>query len=180
MIFVNEPDPQTGILRSMNINPRLLSLAAPLIGALVASEASAETRATSIAVSAVVRDECSVAASPLAFGTYEPGQTGALDGTAQLQVTCSLGTSYSIGLGSGSSASPAQRTMTSADAGQLVYNLYQDSARSIVWGNTTGSNTVSGTYAAAQAPLPVYGRIAGGQVVTAGGYSDTITVTVTY
>lgn len=131
-------------------------------------------------VSAVVHDVCSVAATPLSFGLYQSSATGPLDATAQVQVNCTLGTAYSVGLGTGAAASAAQRELSNGANGNLAYTLYQDAAHSVVWGDSTGVNTVSGTYTAAQQPLAVYGRISGGQAVAAGSYSDTITVTITY
>ncbi len=62
----------------------------------------------------------------------------------------------------------------------MKYALYSDSGRTTVWGNTVGTNTVSGTYAIAQLPLTVYGSIPAGQSIPAGNYTDTVTVTITY
>lgn len=171
----------------MNLNSRLLkdlirrTPAVCLTGAVVlAPPAMAGTKTASMSVSAVVNSACSVVATPVAFGLYET--TGAaVDADGQVAVTCAVGTAYAVGLNAGAaaSASTAARKLDSS-AGQLSYNLYQDAARSVVWGNAVGADTVSGTYAAGQQPLTVHGRIAGGQPAAAGAYSDTVTVTITY
>ena len=67
--------------------------------------------------------------------------------------------------------------MTNA-ANTLSYVITQDAGRVTNWGLATG--TVAGTGNGSAQTLVVYGRIAAGQYVTPGAYSDTITATVTY
>jgi spore coat protein U-like protein len=63
----------------------------------------------------------------------------------------------------------------------LSYSLYQNSTRTTNWGNTVGTDTVSGTGTGNAQALNVYGRIPGSQTsVVPGSYADTITVTLTY
>jgi spore coat protein U-like protein len=62
----------------------------------------------------------------------------------------------------------------------LHYSLFQDSARTINWGNTVGTDTVAGTGNGGGQTLTVYGQIPSGQGNRPGTYNDTITVTVTY
>ena len=62
---------------------------------------------------------------------------------------------------------------------RLAYDIYQDDARSIVWGNTSDTQVaVTGT-GASQTRI-VYGSMAAGQIVAPGSYVDSILVTVTY
>lgn len=61
----------------------------------------------------------------------------------------------------------------------LNYNLYLDSARTTIWGNgTSGTSFITTSPAVANNDLTVYGRTLLGQNVSAGIYSDSVTVTV--
>jgi spore coat protein U-like protein len=130
---------------------------------------------------------CTVTATAVSFGSYNPIASTTNDATGTVQVTCTmviaLAGSYTIDISSGSSGNVAQRTLKQG-ANSLNYNLYTDPARSIVWGDGTGgSSHVSPTFTAllfVQQSVTVYGRIPAGQNVAAGVYGDTITVTVTY
>jgi len=62
----------------------------------------------------------------------------------------------------------------------LNYQLYSDSARSTIWGNTVGTDTVTGSGTGLALDHTVYGSIPAAQVVPAGSYQDTITVTISY
>ncbi len=152
---------------------KLIALATvALVGLGSITESQALTATTTFGVSAVVSSGCAVTALPLAFGAYDGTVNNA---STTVTVLCTLGTAYNVGLnaGGGTGASVATRKLTSG-ANTLDYTLYTDSGRTTVWGNTVGTNTVSGTYALAQAPLTVYGRITASQSVPAGTYNDTI------
>lgn len=134
--------------------------------------------------------ECTVSASPTAFGGYSPFSAAPLDTAGNVAVSCSLLgvvsllVSYTISLSAGSSGVHASRTMFSGGS-VLGYNLYTNSARTTVWGNGTGgTSTVSDGYVlgllTTTRNYPVYGRIPAGQNVSAGLYADTITVQVDY
>ena len=148
---------------------------------ILSQAANAATATTSFAVSATVASGCAVTALPLAFGSYDPAGASTVDATTSVTVLCTLGTPYHVGLNAGGTAGASVATRKLASGlNRLNYTLYTDTNRSAVWGNTVGTDTVSGTYAIGQAALTVYGRIASGQAVAAGTYTDTITVTITY
>ena len=123
---------------------------------------------------------CSVAANNLGFGTLSTLTTNA-DATSTVNVRCSTGTSYQVGLNGGLTGAidPTQRRMA-AGADQITYGLYQDAARAVPWGNTLGSNTVSGVGTGAAQGLTVFGRIPPQVTPPSATYADTIVVTVTY
>ena len=149
--------------------------------AVLSNTASAATGTASLGVSALVSSGCIVTALPLAFGSYDAQGASTLDASTSITVLCTLGTAYNVGLnaGGGTGATVATRKLTSG-SNLLNYTLYTDANRTSVWGNTIGTDTVSGTYALLQAPYTVYGRIPSGQTVAAGIYTDTVTVTITY
>lgn len=133
---------------------------------------------------------CTLSASGVAFGVYDPLAPAALDTTGTVQVTCTSTTpphvTYEVQLDTGQTGSFAPRAMTSG-TGQLTYNLYIDAARSAVWGDGTGGTTVVTADYNLTPPgstqtdtYTVYGRAAAGQLVTAGSYLDTITVTLVF
>lgn len=72
----------------------------------------------------------------------------------------------------------APRWPSGNDSGHntLNYSLYTDPRRTNVWGNTIGTNTVTGI---AQ-DYTVYGRIPPQTIFGPGPYSDTIVVTLTF
>jgi spore coat protein U-like protein len=142
--------------------------------------ASAATASANLTVTATVLSTCSVAAGSLAFGNYDPTSALNVDQAGTFQVTCTKGTSATVGLDSGSNASGATRRMTDG-TDFLSYELYKETARTNVWSNSGGGlvNLVAAPSNAAQT-LTVYGRISGSQNVQAGSYSDIVVITVTF
>ena len=151
---------------------------------LAASTASAATATANLAVSATVTNNCTISTAPLAFGSYDPVVANAsadLDGTGTVTVACTKGSSATIGLGLGSNASGTTRRMTDGSSNFLTYELYQDSGRSTVWGNS-GSGLLSPVAAPSKAArdFTVYGRVTSNQDVPAGSYNDTVVATVNF
>jgi spore coat protein U-like protein len=70
--------------------------------------------------------------------------------------------------------------MASGPTNTLNYQLYSDSARSAIWGNTTGTDTVTGVGTGLAQALTVYGSVPAAQPAPAGDYQDIITVTIYY
>lgn len=135
---------------------------------------------------------CSVSSAGVSFGVYVLGSPTPVDSTGAITFTCTVIPSppsasviYSIALSAGSSGNHANRHMLSG-ANQLIYNLYRDSARTIVWNDTT--NVASGSFSLGPsgdtrtqtATFTVHGRIPATQDVPPGSYSDSIVVTVTF
>jgi len=149
---------------------------------LIPAAAFGETVSASLPVSVTVPGACQVTATPLNFGAYDPTAASDVDSTASIQVLCTVGTSYTVALGAGAGTGATistRRMMKGTDA--LGYALYQDASRTINWGETPGTDTPPATTAGATAAShTVYGRIAGGQNVPGGAYTDTVTVTVNY
>jgi spore coat protein U-like protein len=126
--------------------------------------------------------------NPFAFGAYNTINN--LDIAVDFTVSCSKTTSgtenvnvvVSFSSGSGTFVT---RTMSNGIS-TLNYNLYKDPARTQVRGDGSGATatgTASFTLTNAQpsgsASGTIYGRVFGGQDVTAGNYSTTAPITVT-
>lgn len=131
-------------------------------------------------VTATVPTTCSIATNNLNFGTVGV-LTANTDATTTLTPTCTNGTPYNIGLDGGLSGAtdPTQRKMTNGTA-FVLYGLYRNSARSLPFGNTIGTNTLTGTGSGLAQSVTVYGRIAPQATPSPGTYNDTIVVTLTY
>jgi len=121
---------------------------------------------------------CSGYATTLSFGSYTP--TTAASTTGTVTVTCSSNLAYKVGLskGLGSGATTTTRVMNSG-ANLMNYKMFQDSARTVNWGNTPPTDTVNGTGTGSPQALTIYATVAAGQYLPPGSYTDTITVTIT-
>jgi spore coat protein U-like protein len=139
----------------------------------------AATVTTTFQVTANVQAACLISATTAAFGPY----TGVVaDTTSIVTVTCSNTTTYDIGLnaGLGTGATVTTRAMTGPSSALLNYGLFQDAAHSVNWGNTTGTDTVTGTGNGLAQTVTIFGQVSAGQFVAPGAYLDTITATITF
>lgn len=131
-------------------------------------------------VTASVAPKCTFgAATDLLFGNVPGLLTTATDQTSLLRITCTNRAAYQLGLDNGANASGTQRRMASGGA-FVNYELYKDSQRTLRWGGTLNSDTLSRSGTGAEETVTVYGRVPAQAAVAAGTYSDLITVTVTY
>lgn len=140
---------------------------------------SCNTVTTPFFVTANVQPDCTISATNLVFGSYSQTQ---LDGQSQISLTCTPGTAWSVGLNQGNfpGATVTTRRISGPGLFSLMYSLYRDATRTLNWGNTVGSDTVSGTGTGGVQTITVYGRIPASQPAAAGGYRDTIIGTITF
>jgi len=124
---------------------------------------------------------CSVSSTGVAFGVYDPRSGTALDGAGTINVSCDQGASnVTITADGGGSGNKLSRRMTNG-VSNLSYNLYTNSGRTSVFGDGTGGTSLfSFNSVNNSVSVSVYGRVAGSQNVTAGSYSDTLIMTVTF
>jgi spore coat protein U-like protein len=153
--------------------------------ALVAAfnSASAATATGTLTVTASVASVCLISNGTLAFGSYDPTSATVLNAATTVTLTCTLGTPYNVGMGvgAGTGATTTLRQLTSG-GNTLGYKLFRDSGRTLNWGNTVGTDTLSGTSSASTLAntINVYGEIPANEAAPTGSYSDSVTVTVTY
>lgn len=100
-------------------------------------------------------------------------------GGSKVGVLCSNGTAWTVAMNSGLNVSGTQRRMSGGSSEYVPYTLYSDSTRTTAIGiNTTA---LSGTGTGALQSYDIYGRIpAGTTLASAGVYTDTVTLTLTY
>lgn len=132
--------------------------------------------------------DCNLSVTGVAFGTHNTISGNPTDSTGTISVTCSGAisdsVSYTLKLSAGN-GSQTNRYMLSG-SNNLYYNLYVDSGYYQIWGDGTGSTSISGasytlTSTSETRNHPVYGRIPAAQIsVPAGSYSDTLVVTVEF
>lgn len=136
--------------------------------------------AASFLVNATNQSNCTVSASTLDFGSAG-NLANALDAVGSISLTCTLSTPYVVSLNGGNegAADPTLRKMSKA-AEKITYGLYRDAARLLPWGALSGTNTVSGVGTGSVQSLSVYGRVPSQATPSAGVYTDTIIVTITY
>jgi spore coat protein U-like protein len=170
----------------MNHPSPFMHPACPVLSALIAiaglalhpDVARAATTNTTFTVSVAVPATCVISATALSFVAY----TGVVDVAAStISMTCSNTTNYNVGLNAGltSGATVSTRRMSSG-ANFISYSLYSDTNHTLNWGQTVGTDTVTGTGNGTAQVLTVYGRVPAGQFVTPGNYGDTVIATVTY
>ena len=78
---------------------------------LACQPALAGTASANLTVQATVVDLCSANDATLSFGTVNPTTGTVLPTTGLINVTCSLGTTFTVGLGDGLNAASGARRM---------------------------------------------------------------------
>ena len=151
------------------------------------SAVHAQTTAnTTFTVTLTLTPTCTISATNMDFGTQ--GVLAAqLTATSAITTTCTNTTPYNIWLNAGSvtGSSVAQRLLAGTAAGNtgttVNFNLYQTAAPTApIWGNTVGTDTVSGVGTGSAVETTVYGRVPAQTTPAPGAYQYTITATITY
>jgi spore coat protein U-like protein len=174
----------------MNLRTRKFLRAAALTAAatLAASslQAQAGSASTTFNVTITLVSSCSISANTLNFGSSVGLLTSAVTGNSTLSVTCSNTTPYNVGLDGGnvSGSTVSSRLMAGTTAGNtgttIGFQLYTTSGLSTVWGNSIGTNTVSGTGTGSAQTLTVYAQVPAQTTPKPDTYQTTITATVSY
>ncbi len=166
----------------------------------VAGAASAQSpRTTTFNVTANVATNCTITATPVAFGVYDPvtaNATAALNnGAGTVVVTCTKGALPVIALGAGMNGATAgvTRSMKGAGTDLLGYELYLPPTTvanaacvfpaTTVWNTTAGTGTLATTAAPSKAARTynICGSVPGGQdVAVESNYTDTVIASVSF
>lgn len=128
----------------------------------------------------------------VAFGPYDTLSDAPVDTTLDLAVSCNrqggsqnVSVTVSLGLGNNGTSTNARRMAHAGRSGDFLgYGLFRDVSRSSTWGFTPGVDTVSQALSipnngSASVTFKVFGRIPALQDVSAGGYGDSVQVTLT-
>lgn len=169
-----------------------LFLTLSCLAASSAAFAGASPQTATFQVTANVASSCTVSATDLAFGAYDPADanaTAARDATGTVRVRCTRGTSTAVAAldqganpATGSTCASPLRQMSDGGTLRLRYDIYQDAGRATVWGcdPTNGLSIPTFTSSLTPVTLTTYGRIPAGQDAAIGSYTDTVQVSVTF
>lgn len=164
------------------MNMKVVLLTAAILSAGLSISAHADIVNEKMPVTITIDNACLISTAPT---TLNFGAQGVLaenvDNTSTMSVTCTTGTTYSIGLDAGENGSGNvdKRTMSSG-TDFIAYQLYSDSARATVWGDTIGTDTVKSEGTGSAQLYTVYGRVPPQATPPAGVYNDTVLVTLTF
>ena len=114
-----------------------------------------------------------------AYDVFSPNPNN--NGVGSLIIACNGGGSnrFNVALNAGQSHSHVSRVMRSG-ANTLIYDLFTDSACTVIWGDGTGGSSMMTVTRNSTTTLYIYGEIPAGQDVAAGIYTDNIIATVTF
>ena len=173
----------------MNRNRLLVTAAAvfAVVGVAIVAmpRLQAGTHQANLAVSASVSANCRLTAGTLAFGPYDPVVTHAstdldVDGTFTVACTKNAASVW-IGMDNGLNYSGGRRMQIGATGNYLSYLLYKEGGRTNLWTDGLPANGVSYSPTSKDPyTMTVYGRVAAGQDVAVGSYTDTVVMTVNF
>jgi len=139
--------------------------------------ASAAIATHAIPVTANVVAACTITASPLAFGAYDPFASTPLDVNAPLNFACTKSLTAWIGLDN-----VGTRSMVNG-ASSLPYEIYTGAqGTSPLWGNTAATGvSVTGTGSTDATSAVMHGRISPNMPgLISGAYSQSIQATINF
>lgn len=160
---------------------RMVSTASGFALALMAgSAAHSATDTANMTVQLTVSASCAIqAANTLTFTTATAPLTANIDNNSTIDIICSNGQTYEIGLDGGTAADVANRTMVNGGE-DVAYSLSTVAPGGANWDDIGGANTISGTGTGATQTHTVFGRVPPQTTPTAGLYTDTVLVTIEY
>jgi spore coat protein U-like protein len=126
---------------------------------------------------------CSMSTTSIAFGTYNVFSSAPVDSTGSVTYHCNGNTpGVLITMTRGQSPTFLPRQLGKGTE-RLAYNLFRDAARTTVWGDFTGGTSAFvDLFPPKKEDLTVtiYGRIPPGQDISAGSYTDSVTVVMNF
>ena len=152
-------------------------------GSLTSGQAIAATATGVLTVQATVVDTCAVASNTLSFGVVDPSLGTSSRPSVNLNVTCTQGTVFAVGLGDGQNAASGQRRLRGSVSNRYIaYDLYQTSSGAQRFGDSVTAERISGQtgLGASANTVAVFGSIAPGQSAPSDTYSDIVPITVYY
>ena len=165
------------------MNRRLIAAMAAMAGAcaLFAGPCYAAGKATyQMPVSVNPISGCTVSAAPLVFFIPVPTNTN-VDATTVITIKCAPLTAFTVDIDQGLHPLGINRRVYNATNNAYInYDVYKDPPRSAVWGTGAARNVAGNSGLLGISLMPVYGRVASVKTLKAGGYNDTLTVTLSF
>lgn len=175
-------------------HPALKIIALAAAAAFCGAASAASPLSGTFQVTAQVNDSCNtLTTNNVAFGTYDPFLATVIQVNATFQWFCTKGTTFSSVDLVAASGGVGARTMTNGTS-TISYELYQPSAQgaaatcpyTATWGAGTPTGAGKGFAVAASTSkatalvLKVCGQTTQGSDVTAGAYTDTVTININF
>jgi spore coat protein U-like protein len=129
---------------------------------------------------------CTVETTGISYGTYDVFSTTSTNSTGTITVTCDESPPPSVTLSIGPSPNSGgfnpRKLRHESQSDLLNYNLFTDASMTVIWGDgTQGTSTLKQNVTKGKPWIAtVYGRIPAGQDISAGQYSETVSVTITW
>lgn len=133
--------------------------------------------------------QCNLSVTNVSFGTYDVFTAMPLDSdSGRVNISCAPDVNratVTIGASATSGNFNPRRMKHTTGSDLMDYNIYITAARTAIWGDGTGGTSVVQARRPPGKPQPwatsigIFGRIPAGQNISAGPYTDNLTVTVT-
>ncbi|HFZ8995320.1 TPA: spore coat U domain-containing protein [Citrobacter freundii] len=158
------------------INRQATALTLTAISILFSSAVFADTTETQTAdmhVKLTVQKSCQVSVGDMDFGSHASSD-GAIDATATAAVTCTNGTSYNLSSDDGHTY--AMKNAANSDTVAYTLSSVKNGT------NDLASTGIAQTGTGAEQLIPIYGNVTSDALAlaSAGDYTDTVTLTVSY
>ena len=130
-------------------------------------------------------------AAGVAFGVYDDSSSMPRDTATNMTINCTRNggppnVSVTLALGpSATSGSSSNRSMRQGNGSIINYNLFRDSSRGLVWGQTPGVDTITNSLSipnksTVSISFTIFGRISALQNASVGTYGDSVMATISY
>ncbi|MGB7373535.1 Csu type fimbrial protein [Pontixanthobacter sp.] len=154
---------------------------AGLMAAAMAVPAHAETDTYVLGSEITILNGCTIMAAPMAFGVIT-GTAVQPTTTAEIYLQCNPNVDYEIAIDNGQNANRFNRRMRNPVDGRFLrYKIYQDAAMTQLWDSRNRRRVVGNSGATGIVSHTAYGEIRNPNFASrAGGYYDTVTVSVEF
>jgi spore coat protein U-like protein len=168
---------------------KVLILAAVITVGIAGAVSAANS--TTFQVTASVAANCTISATNLAFGVYDPLAGADTTGTGSVTIACVQGISPTVALSLGSYGNRTMRGVNQPTPDSLAYHLYLPDSYSwtdsgtcppgspVEW-NDTNTLAPGGAPSNQAATFNVCGAVPAGQDVKVDNYADSVTATVNF
>jgi spore coat protein U-like protein len=169
----------------MLLKKSLIAVAMLAVGGFAATAGAVTTQTAQFQVKIAIQNTCdvtSLSASDMDFGTHTYLDSN-INATSTIQIKCTNGNTYHIGLDAGANAATPSDTTTrrmTDGTNYVPYQLYTDNSHTTPWGNSATDGWIAATGTGAAQSFTVYGQATPSSSAPAGNYADTVTATVTF
>ncbi|WP_455817445.1 Csu type fimbrial protein [Pseudomonas cerasi] len=156
-----------------------------LLGACLLGSQQTGTSTQLITVNIAISKDCTTITAPAVNFSSAPLVSLFSPVSQSINVICTKGSTYSVGMNNGLHAVGTQRYMTSTTGGQLAYEIYKGSGTTR-WGSSAAADRVQSTTGTASTDGLTRTFTYNAKVLTsqatpvAGAYSDTVTVDLSF